>query len=156
MPSSRPIALLVCSNGGHLLQLMRLLPLVEKQYEVQWVTFRKADALSLLEGQKVHWAAHPTNRNIPNLCRNLLLAIKLFVTLRPRRILSTGAGVALPFFALSLLWPGCHSCYIESFARFSSPSLTGRLLYPLANCFLYQWPELRRFYPKGIYSGSIY
>ena len=36
-----------------------------------WVTFDKSDARSLLAGEQVVHAYGPTNRNIPNLLRNL-------------------------------------------------------------------------------------
>ena len=38
------------------------------------------DSASLLEGEKVVWAFHPTTRNLPNLLRNLFLSWR---TLRP-------------------------------------------------------------------------
>jgi hypothetical protein len=46
--------------------------------------------------------------------------------------------------------------YIESFARIDGPSLTGKLLYKVADATIIQWPELKRFYPNAIYGGSIY
>ena len=65
--------LLVCSSGGHLLLLHQLRPWWEK-HERSWVTFDKTDARSLLEGERLDWAHHTTQRNIPNLLRNLRLA----------------------------------------------------------------------------------
>ena len=38
----------------------------------------------------------PTNRNIPNLLRNLRLAARVLREERPAAILTTGAGVAVP------------------------------------------------------------
>ena len=63
-----------------------------------WVTFDKSDARSLLREERVHYAFGPTNRNIPNLLRNVRLALAP----RPRAsaraaLLTTGAGVAVPF-----------------------------------------------------------
>jgi len=46
--------------------------------------------------------------------------------------------------------------YIESFARVDSPSLTGRLMYPVADLFIVQWEEGLKFFPKAIYGGGIF
>ncbi|ORE05029.1 oligosaccharide biosynthesis protein Alg14 like protein [Rhizopus microsporus var. microsporus] len=45
--------------------------------------------------------------------------------------------------------------YVESFARVHSLSVTGKLLYPFADQFLVQWPELVSRYPKAIYQGVL-
>ena len=59
MPTPHPHrVLLVCSSGGHLAQLLRLAPWW-KTHERIWVTFRKPDAESLLDGERVWWAFHP-------------------------------------------------------------------------------------------------
>src|SRR5207344_297601 len=62
-PGRRSDLLLVCSCGGHLLQLVALRPVWE-QYERTWVTFDKSDARSLLAGEEVVHAFGPTNRNV--------------------------------------------------------------------------------------------
>jgi len=46
--------------------------------------------------------------------------------------------------------------YIESFARVDTPSLTGRLLYPVADLFIVQWEEGLKFFPKAVYGGGIF
>jgi beta-1,4-N-acetylglucosaminyltransferase len=45
--------------------------------------------------------------------------------------------------------------YVESFARTQTLSLTGRILYPVVDCFVVQWPALREKYPRAIYSGIL-
>lgn len=146
--------LLVCSNGGHLLQLVQLRELFSLS-ERAWVTFDKQDARSLLAGEDVDWAYHPTNRNLPNLIRNLGLARRVLGSYRPDLIVSTGAGVAVPFFWLGRVY-GARSIFIESFTRITQPSLTGRLVRRLADLVIYQWEELAEHYPQGVYGGCIY
>jgi beta-1,4-N-acetylglucosaminyltransferase len=146
--------LLVASAGGHLLQLLQLReewPLAERQ----WVTFDKTDARSLLIGETVWYAHHPTNRNIPNLLRNMVLAFRLIRRLRPRAIVTTGAGVAVPFCYVGRLFRA-RVVYIESFARISNPSLTGRLVHPVATSFFVQWPELQKRFRNARYEGPIF
>jgi beta-1,4-N-acetylglucosaminyltransferase len=146
--------LLVASNGGHLLQLTQLRD-TWGPGDRHWVTFDKPDARSMLAGEDVTYAHHPTNRNVPNLLRNLVLALRLIVRLRPRAIVTTGAGVAVPFCWIGRAL-GAKVVYIESFARVSEPSLTGRLVHPVASRFFVQWPGMLRHFPKAEYRGGLF
>src|SRR5215208_3129210 len=142
---------LVCSSGGHLVQLYQLRPWWE-QHERLWVTFEKVDSVSLLANERVAWAYHPTTRNLRNLVRNLALAWRLLRGYRPRVVVSTGAGVALPFFVVARLLR-IKAVYIEVYDRIDLPTLTGRLCYPLSDLFLLQWEEQKRFYRRGRFIG---
>jgi len=144
---------LVSSSGGHLFQLYLLKPWWEKHPRL-WVSFKKADALSLLKGEKVYWAHFPTTRNLWNLLRNTLLALKVFVKERPWLVVSTGAGVAVPFFWLAKVF-GAKTVYIEVYDRINSPTLTGKLVYPVTDLFVLQWEEQKKFYPRGVVLGGL-
>ena len=144
---------LVASSGGHLLQLVSLRAAWEA-HERFWVTFPKDDAQVLLEGEQVVWAHHPTNRNLKNLLKNLLLAWRLLRQKRPDAVISTGAGVAVPFLWVGRLL-GIKGVYIESLTRIQHLSLSGKLVYPVAHRFVVQWPELARRYPRAIYGGRV-
>ena len=145
--------LLVCSSGGHLLLLHQLRPWWEK-HDRSWVTFDKTDARSLLEGERLDWAHHPTQRNIPNLLRNLRLAWRVLRRERPDVLVSTGAGVAFPFFVLAKPLR-IKTVYVEAYERMDRASLTGRLCYPICDLMVLQWEEQRRFYPRGELVGAL-
>jgi hypothetical protein len=141
---------LVCSSGGHLAQLYNL----EKWWRGHdrfWVTFRKTDAISLLDGEDVEWAHHPTTRNIPNLLRNTRLAWRLLRRRRPDLVVSDGAAVAFPFFFVARLLR-IPTVYVEVYDRIT---LTGRLCYPLSTLFLLQWEEHKSTYQRGIVIGPL-
>jgi beta-1,4-N-acetylglucosaminyltransferase len=146
-------AILACSSGGHLLQLYRLKPWWEKAERI-WVTFDMPDSRSLLAGEEVCWAYHPTTRSARNLVRNLGLAWRLVRRYRPDVVVSTGAGVAFPFFAVARLF-GIKTVYVEVYDRIDMPTLTGRLCHPLASRFLLQWETQKRFYPRGEVIGRL-
>jgi beta-1,4-N-acetylglucosaminyltransferase len=138
---------IVCSSGGHLYQLY-VLREWWSEFDRFWVTFDKVDARSMLEGERIHFAYFPTNRNLWNLFRNFFVAVKVALRERPDIWVSSGAGVALPFFFLGWLMRK-KLVYVEVFDRLDAPTLTGRLLYPLCDLFLVQWEEQRRFYPRS-------
>ena len=137
--AARPL-LIVCSSGGHLLQMFELRD-AWSRFERVWVTFDKSDARSLLRKERVVHAYSPTNRNIPNLLRNLRLAARVLREERPAAILTTGAGVAVPFAWLGRLL-GVPTVYVESLTRIDELSLSARMISPVANRLYAQWPEL--------------
>ena len=120
-----------------------------------WVTFDKADAQSLLEGEKMYPCYFPTNRNIKNLIKNTFLAIKVLRKEKPNLIISSGAAVAVPFFWLGKLF-GAKTIYIEVFDRIDKSTLTGKLVYPVTDKFIVQWDEMKEVYKKSENLGSIF
>jgi beta-1,4-N-acetylglucosaminyltransferase len=132
--------MIVCSSGGHFLQMLELRD-AWSAFERVWVTFDKSDTRSLLQGERVLHAHGPTNRNIPNLLRNLRLAWRVLRDERPAAILTTGAGVAVPFAWLARL-RGIPTVYVESLTRIEALSLSGRMIAPVATRLYAQWPEL--------------
>lgn len=138
---------LVCSSGGHLSQITSLKTWWLK-YNRFWVTFNKEDANSLLRGEKVYYAFYPTNRNLLNLLRNTILALKILIKEKPDLLFSTGAGVAIPFFYLAKFF-GAKLIYLEVYDRIDGKTLTGMAVYPIVDKFLIQWEEQKKFYPKA-------
>lgn len=145
--------LLVCSAGGHLLQLHLLSRAWQGQSHL-WVTHDKDDSRSLLEAEPVVYAYGPTTRNVPNLMRNLRLALRVIRRTRPQVLITTGAGLAVPFgwIGRSL---GVRVVYIESFTRIDRPSLSCRLVAPVADRIYVQWPELTKHVRRGKYVGNV-
>lgn len=145
---------LVGSSGGHLAHLLALREYWESKDHF-WVTFDTADAASALDGERVYWCHHPTNRNLPNLVRNTLLAWRILRRERPDAIISSGAAVAVPFFWLGRLLFGAKTVFIEVIDRVESPTLTGRLVAPVSSAVLVQWPEQEGFYRRTVMVGPI-
>ncbi|MEA2555806.1 MAG: hypothetical protein QOI60_1137 [Actinomycetota bacterium] len=143
----------MCSSGGHLAQLHRLRGWWS-EHERVWVTFDTPDAISLLEGERVDWAYHPTTRNVKNTLRNLWLAWRVLARERPDVVVSDGAGVAVPFFLLAKL-RGIKTVYVEVYDRIDTRTLTGRLCYPMTDLFCVQWEEQRRLYPRSRLIGTL-
>lgn len=151
MPQS-PV-LLVASSGGHLAQLRSLRPWWQSRDRV-WVTFQTPDAETALHGENVRWAFHPTTRHIGNLLRNTWLAARTLRERRPSAVVTTGAGVALPFFVLAWLIR-VPTVYIEVYDRLDTPTLTARLCRPFTRLSLAQWEEQRSFMPGAITVGPL-
>ncbi|MFI7521600.1 UDP-N-acetylglucosamine--LPS N-acetylglucosamine transferase [Micromonospora globbae] len=148
-----PVLLLVGSSGGHLAQLLALRPWFEKWHRC-WVTFDTPEALSLLDGEDVTPAHHPTTRNLPNLLRNTVLAFRVLRRRRVAAVVTTGAGVAVPFVVLARL-RRIPTVYIEVYDRIDTPTLSARLCRPFLSAMLVQWDEQRRHYPEATVVGTL-
>jgi UDP-N-acetylglucosamine:LPS N-acetylglucosamine transferase len=145
--------LLACSAGGHLSQLLALRESWEP-FTHEWVTDDRSDTRSLLAGEYVTWAFWPTSRNLLTLARNARLAWRVVRRARPKVVLTTGAATAVPFAWVGRLF-GARIVYVESITRVDSPSLSCRLIAPVASRIYVQWPELRAAVRKSRYAGSV-
>lgn len=141
--------LLVCSSGGHFKALQQLTPFWS-QHDRRWVTFKNPTTVAFSQEteESVTWAYSPTNRNLPNLIRNMVLARRVLRQYQPDMILTTGAGVAVPFLVLGKL-VGCQTIFVESVTRVTSLSLSAQLALPFISVLYVHWQQLLSKYPQS-------
>lgn len=143
---------LISSSGGHYQQLSMLKPL-KKSYDVFIVTEStkyKSDAdYYLLQTGMKDWL-FPAKTLI-----NGFRTIYIIAKEKPNFVVTTGTMVALPMCILCKAF-GKKVIYIETFARVTDCTRAGKLMYKIADLFIYQWEQLAKFYPNGVYGGSIY
>src|SRR5207237_1911706 len=135
----RADVLLVCTSGGHLMQLLALRPAWEGFSRV-WVTNDRSDAVSLLAGEHAAFLPHSSSRSVSMAFRNARAAWHVVGRVRPKVMLSTGSNVAVPFGWIARL-RGVRVVYVESFTRVQSVSLSCRLIAPVCDRIFVQWPE---------------
>lgn len=145
--------LLVSTQGGHLAQLLALSSWWSHHDRV-WVCPDTPDVQDRLEGERVVLSYSPTTRNLPNLLRNLVLAVRVLRRERPDVVVSAGAGVAVPFFVVAWFLR-IPTAFIEVFDRIDTPTMTGRLCRPFASRMIVQWESQRDFYPSGHVVGPL-
>ena len=160
MSSKRPIhLLLVASSGGHLKQMYELKDFWSR-YEHTWVTFKNGNGPSLLKDEKnVVWVPFPTNwPNIPNNIKNSYIALSIVLSGKYSHIISTGAGVGVPYMWLGwLLSPflKTKTIFIDSLTRTKGMSFSMRLVYYFTHIRLTQWPDNTRKFPRLLYKGKV-
>jgi beta-1,4-N-acetylglucosaminyltransferase len=144
---------LVFAQGGHCTQTLQL--------------------LDAFEGHKIFFATYygprdkelgiiaPTyfTKNIDTSYWRMFIAsiwaFKILTNERPDVIISLGSEIAIPFFYLGKLL-SIKTIFIETWSRLDNLSFTARLVYPVANVFLVQWPQLLKLCgPKAQYQGSV-
>ncbi|MGB1261967.1 MAG: PssD/Cps14F family polysaccharide biosynthesis glycosyltransferase [Cognaticolwellia sp.] len=68
--------------------------------------------------------------------------------------ISTGPGIAIvPFVLLRVV--GIKTVFIESFCRFNTRSMAGKILYRVSHRFLVQNKQLLKLYPNAEYCGRL-
>lgn len=148
---------LISSSGGHFEQLLMLkkLSLNNDVFIVTEKTkYNKKD-------KKINYFVKQVNRKellfIPKMIMIFFKSLYIFLKERPNVIISTGVLASIPMIYIGHLFKK-KVIYIESFAKISSPTMTGKLVYKknLANQFYVQWEKMLDFYPNAIYKGGIY
>ncbi|HEX2029447.1 MAG TPA: glycosyltransferase [Nitriliruptorales bacterium] len=158
MEAQRP--LLACSGGGHLKQLLQLLPRMSGlRQDAVWMTFDTGLSRGVLadagaRGQRVVLVPYAAPRDVPALLRIAATARKVLDEEPVDVAVSTGAGIALAVLPLASR-RGIPAHYIESATRIQGPSLTGRTIRwsPGVHLYTQQRAWVRR---PWRYAGSVF
>lgn len=146
----------IASTGGHFEQLMMLKPLMDK-YE-SFIVTEKTGYSVIKDDRKVYYLKQ-VNRHektfIFKMIANLFISFKIFINGKPDIVISTGALATIPICVLSKIFRK-KVIFIESFAKVTSPTLTGKLVYKFADQFYVQWEQMKEHYPNAIFKGGIY
>lgn len=144
------------SSGGHLEQLLMLRPIMEK-YD-SFIVTEKTSYKITVKNKKIYYM-HQVNRKerlFPLwMIINVFKAFEILIKERPNIIITTGVLAMIPLCFLVKLTGG-KLIYLESFAKVTSATETGKLLYKFADQFYVQWEPMKKIYPKAIYLGGIY
>lgn len=144
------------SSGGHFEQLLMLKPLMER-YNSFIVTEKTTYKLAVTN-EKIYYM-HQVNRKerlfLLWMFINIIKSLWVFIKEQPDVVITTGVLAVIPISLLSKLC-GKKMIYIESFAKVTSGTRTGKLLYKYADQFYVQWEPMLEIYPKAIYLGGIY
>ena len=87
--------------------------------------------------------------------KNAWKSLQLYKKEKPDVVICTGVLAMIPMCLIAKI-AGKKLVYIESFAKVTSPTETGKLLYKFADQFYVQWESMLSIYPKAIYLGGIY
>lgn len=153
---SRKKICLAASSGGHYEQLMMLKPLLS-EYD-GFVLTEKTEYAVDAKGLKTYHVVQVNRKEKTFLLKIIIIAIKslfIYIKERPNIVICTGVLAMVPMCLLVKLFRG-KLIYIESFAKSTSPTMTGKLLYEYADRFYVQWPAMLAFYPNAICLGGIY
>lgn len=157
MNKKKPKVCLISSCGGHFMELMQLLPAV-KDSNFYIITEYNSASIGTVKKYHHYYLLQQERKNVSFIFKfaiNILLSIGYLIKERPDIILTTGAGASYPTCRIGKIL-GKKIIYVESFAKLKESSVTGKLVYPFADYFFIQWPEMKKVYPRSIYCGTVY
>lgn len=149
----------ISSCGGHLSELLQLKELFEKcDYSIvtektKTTTFLKEEHKKveyLVFGSKDYLFSY-----IFKLMYNCFKSLYIYLKIRPKVIISTGAHTAGPMCCIGKIF-GSKIIFIETLANINTRTATGNLIYKFADVFIVQWESMLKVYPKALYGGVIY
>lgn len=144
------------SSGGHFEQLMMLKPLMEKHDSI--LVTEKTDYSMGKTEVKTYYLKQINRKEVlflPKFIGNTFRSLRIIIKERPKVMITTGVLAIIPMALLVKLFGG-KLIYIESFAKVTSKTLSGKLLYRFADRFYVQWEEMLKLYPNAIFKGGIY
>src|SRR3954468_23079457 len=147
---------LAASGGGHVRQILDLQP-VWSAHDYFFVTEDTALGRTLGEEHPTHFVPHfawgqaklgAPFKMLATAFTSFFRSGGIVLRERPDVVISTGAGAVFPL----VLWArliGAQVIVIESFARFETPSLFGRIAAPFADQMVVQSAKLAHVYPQA-------
>lgn len=154
--------LVILGEGGHTVQMLKLVELLGPTYDYNYLILAhdQTSETKIEIAGPIYRTGIPRGKS-PTLLTTLKLAflcssqeLAILLKVRPKVILSAGAGVAVPISIFGRLL-GIKIIYVESASRVRDLSLTGKIMYRVAHIFFVQWELLRVRYPRAIYAGRL-
>lgn len=143
---------LAASSGGHLTQLLRLIKACDGHQS--FLVTNELAGLSGDIGKRKVYVITKANRLHPlRLVRMFAQCLNVFITEKPDVVMSTGAAVGCVMCLFGKVM-GRHIVWVDSIANIDRLSLSGRIIRPIADVFLVQWPHLAQQYSRVKYLGS--
>jgi beta-1,4-N-acetylglucosaminyltransferase len=149
----------ISSTGGHLNELL-MLKSIFSNYDYSLVT--EYDKTTKDLGKKYHNVSYLVYGTKDHLFTyifkflwNIIKSIYLYIKYKPSVIVTTGTHTAVPMCFLGH-WFGSKIIFIETFANSKTQTMSGKMIYPIADTFVVQWPEMKELYPNAEVWGWIY
>lgn len=144
------------SSGGHYEQMLMLQPLMDKYNS--FIVTEETPYNTTIKGKKSYFLKQINRREktvIFKLIYNFYSSLKIFFKEKPDVIISTGVLVTVPLCLIAKIFRK-KLIYIESFAKSTSATKTGKLMYKLADKFYVQWDSMKTVFPNSEFLGGIY
>lgn len=153
-----PHVMFICSVGGHLTQMLQIKKIFNK-YDYVLVTEKTEVTRNMKEKYNMRYLVHGTRKYMFKYVfielYNIMKSVIYFMQYSPEVIVTTGTHTAVPMCFIAKFF-GKKVVFIESFAKRTTPTKSGKLVYKIADTFVIQWETLKEVYPKAEVWGWIY
>ena len=156
------ILLVVLGGGGHTTEMLRLVDLLDPEHEYHYLLAREVEfsADKVKKAGEIHKVRRPRgiHDSLLATCVNSVVALAQIATVllrvRPQAVLGCGPAISVLASAAGKL-VGARAIYIETGSRVRTLSLSGKIMYHIADLFFVQWAPLKEKYAKAIYAGRL-
>lgn len=156
----RKKALLVMAHGGHTTEMLLLDEKLKSKIEICYLILKEDQFTpKKVQGEIFRIFGARTKKSglvhdILGTLAMILQSLWIFIKAKPDAIISCGTSSAVPISYLGKIL-GKKVIFIESISRVYKHSLSGQLIYPIADLFFVQWEAMKHIYPKAIYAGRL-
>lgn len=155
------------SRGGHLDQLLQIIESFEG-HDIFFLTVESEMTSNLNKNYNVHFVRKYFSEENDFLGKKpfniiSLIIYQIYVIIpsliilikeNPNLIVCNGGEASIAISYIGKIF-GKKIMYLESLTRIKELSLTGKIIYPIANIFLVQWEDLLEKYKKAKYWGRV-
>lgn len=145
----------IASAGGHLTELLKIKNIF-KDYNSIIITEKNLISKNIKD---VHYMLYCSRYYIIKYLLvapfNIFLSLYYFIRYNPDLVYTTGAHTSVPMCYLAYLF-NRKVMFVEVYDRIITKTLSGKLVYPIANTFIVQHKESLKLYRRALYMGSVY
>lgn len=134
---------IISSPGGHFVEAMELMEAFEG-FDIFILSY---DEMSIKNFKNLYVIKNFSKKPI-FLIPGVIKILRVFLKEKPHLLFSSGAEIAIPSFYIGKFLFRTKLIYLECSAQVFHPSVTGKLVYPISDLFLVQWPTLLSKYGK--------
>ncbi len=135
----------MASGGGHLKELYESLP---DGFDFSQATLLTYKTKTVSQDHRVVKFIVNPHKSLLGYALCFTQTFFYFLMYRPKFIISSGAGIAVPSIFLAKIF-NAKLIFIETVANLYAPSRTGMFAYKRAALFVIQHDSLRKFYPNA-------
>ena len=151
----------ISSTGGHLTELLQL-DNIFGDFDYHIITentqsnhtlvdkYGKDRVDMLVYGTKSHLFSY-----VFKFAYNCLKSFILYHKYKPDYIVTTGTHTAVPMCKIAHHY-GKKVIWIETLANANTPTMAGKMIYPIADLFVVQWESMLEVYPNAVYGGWLF
>jgi len=154
--------LITLGGGGHTAEMLKLTDLLGNQYEYHYLLVKEVEFArsKITHPGKIYEVRRPRGRYdnpVAAVCNSLIATGQIATVLlrvRPDAIIGCGPAISVLTSLLGKLI-GAKIIFIETGSRVTTLSLSGKIIYRVADLFLVQWPTLKSKWSRAIYAGRL-
>jgi UDP-N-acetylglucosamine:LPS N-acetylglucosamine transferase len=156
--------MVILGSGGHTNQMLRLVDSLGAEYRYEYAV-AKGDELSpkkiKIKGRisKIYDLRKKEDKNVLKVffksIASFIDSISILSRSKADAIIACGPGMSIPLCIIGKIIFRKKIIFLESWSRVYSKSISGKMVYPLADLFFVQWQEELKNYPKAKYSGRL-